>query len=242
MESIKIQTAQNVELEYEIAGVGNRIVASLIDILILTAYVIGLSMLFGAVAWFGEGVLMVVIGVLLYLPVLLYDLLCEIFMDGQSFGKRQMNIKVVRLDGTQPTIGSYLLRWLLRFIDIGFMYIGLVVMLFTEKSQRLGDLAAGTTVVKLKQRVTLEDTILVPLQEGYTPMFREVEKLNDQDMDIVRDVLKAVSTRDAGEAIHEAAAHAMRVLEKKMGVVSRMSPPQFLDTVLKDYNYYRGIL
>lgn len=239
MENIRIQTAQNVELEYEIAGIGNRIVASLIDILILAAYALAISLLSD---WLFSGTFMASVIVLLYLPAFFYDLLCEIFMDGQSFGKRQMDIKVVRLDGMQPTIGNYLLRWLLRFVDVGFMYIGLIVMLFTEKSQRLGDLAAGTTVVKLKQRVTLEDTIFTPLQQGYVPTFREVEKLNDHDMDVVRDVLKAISSRDAGPAIHEAAAHAMHILERKMGVVSTMPPAQFLDIVLRDYNYYRGVV
>lgn len=239
MENIRIQTAQNVELEYEIAGIGNRIVASLIDILILAAYALAISLLSDLLF---SGTFMASIIVLLYLPAFFYDLLCEIFMDGQSFGKRQMDIKVVRLDGMQPTVGNYLLRWLLRFVDVGFMYIGLIVMLFTEKSQRLGDLAAGTTVVKLKQRVTLEDTIFTPLQQGYVPTFREVEKLNDHDMDVVRDVLKAISTRDAGPAIHEAAAHAMHILERKMDVVSTMPPAQFLDIVLRDYNYYRGVV
>lgn len=239
MENIRIQTAQNVELEYEIAGIGNRIVASLIDILILAAYALAISLLSG---WLFSGTFMASVIVLLYLPAFFYDLLCEVFMDGQSFGKRQMDIKVVRLDGMQPTVGNYLLRWLLRFVDVGFMYIGLIVMLFTEKSQRLGDLAAGTTVVKLKQRVTLEDTIFTPLQQGYVPTFREVEKLNDHDMDVVRDVLKAISTRDAGPAIHEAAAHAMHILERKMGVVSTVPPAQFLDIVLRDYNYYRGVV
>lgn len=239
MENIRIQTAQNVELEYEIAGIGNRIVASLIDVIILVGYVLALAFL---TQWFFAGTFIETLMIILYLPVLFYDLLCEIFMDGQSFGKRQMDIKVVRLDGMQPTIGNYLLRWLLRLVDIGFMYIGLVVMLFTEKSQRLGDLAAGTTVVKLKQRVTLEDTILVPLQEGYQPVFREVEKLDNRDMDVVRDVLQAVRKHDAGPAIREAAAHAMRVLERKMEVTSNMPPQQFLDTVLKDYNYYRGVV
>lgn len=239
MENIRIQTAQNVELEYEIAGIGNRIVASLIDILIIVAYVLAISFLSD---WLFSGTFMTSVIILFYLPAFFYDLLCEIFMDGQSFGKRQMDIKVVRLDGMQPTIGNYLLRWLLRFVDVGFMYIGLIVMLFTEKSQRLGDLAAGTTVVKLKQRVTLADTIFTPLQDGYVPTFREVEKLNDHDMDVVRDVLKAISTRDAGPAIHEAAAHAMRILERKMDVVSKMPPAQFLDIVLRDYNYYRGVV
>jgi uncharacterized RDD family membrane protein YckC len=239
MENIRIQTAQNVELEYEIAGIGNRIVAAIIDVVILAGYILALSFLS---TWLFSGTLMASIMIIFYLPVIFYDLLCEIFMDGQSLGKRQMDIKVVRLDGMQPTIGNYLLRWLLRFVDIGFMYIGLIVMLFTEKSQRLGDLAAGTTVVKLKQRVTLEDTILVPLQEGYTPVFREVEKLNDHDMDVVRDVLQAMSARDASPAIHQAAAQAMQVLERKMGVQANMSPGQFLHTVIRDYNYYRGVV
>lgn len=234
MESIKIQTAQNVELEYEIAGIGSRILAVLIDTSILLAYIFGIALI-------STGLFDGLWGMLFFLPVLLYNLLCEIFMDGQTFGKRYLNIKVVKLDGSQPTLGSYVLRWLLRFAD-SFMFIGLVVMLFTEREQRLGDLAAGTVVIKLKQRVTLDDTILMKLEDDYAPTYPQVEKLSDTDMDIIRDVLNVASSENAPVAIIETIGQAKRVVEKKMGVVSPLPPVQFLTTVLKDYNYYKGVL
>lgn len=234
MESIKIQTAQNVELEYEMGGIGSRILAALIDTLILFAYIIGIMLI-------SVELLSGVTGFVLFLPVLLYNLLCEVFMDGQTFGKRALHIKVVRLDGSQPTVGNYVLRWLLRFVDT-FLFIGLLVMLFTEREQRLGDLAAGTVVIKLKQRVTLSDTILVQLDENYAPTYPQVEKLSNVDMDIIREVLAAVSKRDVPVSIIEATAQAKRIVETKMEIQSQQPPVEFLNTVLKDYNYYKGVV
>lgn len=239
MESIKIQTAQNVELEYEMAGIGSRILAVLIDTVIVIAYILALVIITGMGEFYGFGGILVTF--LFFLPSLLYPLLCEIFMDGQTFGKRFLHIKVVKIDGSQPTLGSYVLRWLLRFAD-SFMFLGLVVMLFTEREQRLGDLAAGTVVIKLKQRVTLDDTILVKLDDGYVPTYPQVEKLSDTDMEVIRDVLSIAGSDDAPVAIIDAISQAKRVVEKKMGVVSSFPPVQFLNTVLQDYNYYKGVV
>jgi len=65
--------------------------------------------------------------------------------------KRLMNIRVVKSDGSTPSISAYLLRWLLFIIDgPGTGGLGLLVVLLTKNSQRLGDLAAGTMVIKEK--------------------------------------------------------------------------------------------
>ncbi len=100
--------------------------------------------------------------VILFLPLFFYHLLCETYLNGQSFGKKIMKMRVVKLDGTQAGIGSYFLRWILAPIDIYFTYgsVGLVTMIVNGKGQRLGDLAAHTTVVKLKAETKLDDTIL----------------------------------------------------------------------------------
>lgn len=73
------------------------------------------------------------------------------FNHGQSFGKKLINIRVVKVDGSTPSIGSYLLRWLLFPIDGPITSgLGLLVVLLNKNNQRLGDLAAGTMVIKEK--------------------------------------------------------------------------------------------
>ena len=111
MDNIKIQTTQNVDIEYELASIGDRILATLLDYLFFFGYIL---LVFLFIALIGSDIednlwLLVV----LFLPILLYDLLCEMFFQGKSFGKMIMKIKVVKLDGTQAGFGAYLLRWLL---------------------------------------------------------------------------------------------------------------------------------
>src|SRR5690606_21050190 len=105
-------------------------------------------------------------------PFLLYHPLFEILMNGQSPGKRQMKIKVVSLDGSSPTIGGYLMRWLFRLVEV-FMLRGAVAMVTIAangKGQRLGDIAAGTTVVKLvPQHATSSDAVFTQVESDYQP-------------------------------------------------------------------------
>jgi len=160
MEKVKIKTTQNVDVEYEIASIGDRIVAVLIDYLILLVCFIALMIL----SIFIRDILneyMYMFFFLIYIPMILYDLLFEIFMNGQTPGKKFRNIKVIKMDGSQPTIGNYLLRWVFRLIDIGISYGGIAILtiLINGKGQRIGDIAAGTTVIKLKKSVSLRDTI-----------------------------------------------------------------------------------
>jgi uncharacterized RDD family membrane protein YckC len=150
MQTVSVRTTQNVVIDYPVASLGDRILAYFIDVLIMIAYVILLILVIG----FGEIGSPAIIISLISIPLFLYHLLFEIFMNGQSPGKRQMNIKVVRLDGTPPTIGNYIIRWLLRIIEIDLMSgaIALLTIAISGKGQRVGDIAAGTTVVKLVEQ------------------------------------------------------------------------------------------
>lgn len=241
MQSIKITTTQNVEIEYALASIGDRILAALIDYAVIIGYLIG-TILLQSILPAGAGSGRIAVFVIIYLPVFLYDLLCEIFLDGQSLGKKQMQIKVVKIDGSQPDIGSYLLRWLLRPVDITLTTGGAAILtiLLNGKGQRLGDLAAGTTVIKLKSAIGLQDTIFTRLTADYQPVFSQVAQLSDADIAVVKEVLDAsLAIENAGVGDH-LEAKARQALEEKMGIKSDMSPRAFLSTVLRDYNYFKG--
>ena len=243
MQRVRIQTAQNVDIEYEVASVGDRIVAYLIDSVIIIAYVVGLVLLFVIRAeYFRPQVpssVTIALGILLFLPVMLYDLILEVFMDGQSFGKRQRKIKVIKLDGSQPGLGSYLLRWLLRMIDMSLLSggVALVTILFNGKGQRLGDIAAGTTVVKLKPYTTLDDTIFVPLAEDYTPMFPQVAGLDERAIATVKEVLDQTADRQRLHDPDQLLLKTKEKLESVLGVQSGLPPRDFLEIVIRDYNF-----
>jgi len=241
VQSIKITTTQNVEIEYALASIGDRILAALIDYAVIIGYLIG-TILLQSILPAGAGSGRIAVFVIIYLPVFLYDLLCEIFLDGQSLGKKQMQIKVVKIDGSQPDIGSYLLRWLLRPVDITLTTGGAAILtiLLNGKGQRLGDLAAGTTVIKLKSAIGLQDTIFTRLTADYQPVFSQVAQLSDADIAVVKEVLDAsLAIENAGVGDH-LEAKARQALEEKMGIKSDMSPRAFLSTVLRDYNYFKG--
>ena len=232
MQSVKVRTSQNVLIDYKIASLGDRIVAFIIDYLVLMAYLFLCVMVLTT-----NDVNSYVPYVIIFIPFLLYHLLCEVFMDGQSIGKRQMNIKVIKLDGSRPSLGAYLIRWVLRPIDnfIG-MYgaVAIVTYLISGKGQRLGDLAAGTTVIKLTKQARMAASPLKErFEDDYAPEFQEVIRLTDKDMDLIARALEV----NLKLANNEPAMVLAEALKKKMGISTDMPPIKFLHTIKKDYNH-----
>lgn len=239
MQHVQIQTAQNVGIAFELAGLGDRVLAALLDYLIVYAFFI--TLMFGLLA---ADVKAVSAYVIVMLPVLLYFLLCEVFLDGQSIGKKALRLKVVRLDGGQPTLGGYLLRWLLRPIDIDLSsgLVGVISILATQNAQRLGDLAAGTTVVKLRARTRLSDTVFSNVEIEYTPVFHQVEALTPRDVETAKEVLQTLIVEQRSPTTQQLGRQMKAVLEHKMGLASELPPLDFLRTVIADYNGVMGRL
>ena len=234
MDNIKIQTTQNVDIEYELASIGDRILATLLDYLFFFAYFL-VIMMFGMFAGsvLKDNIWLIII---MCLPILLYDLLCEMFFQGKSFGKMIMKIKVVKLDGTQAGFGAYLLRWLLRIIDTRLFSggVALIAILANGKGQRIGDMAAGTTVIKMKQKVTINDTILNKVKPTYTIVFDEVSKLSDADIAIIKEVMQVALRTGNQQAIDKLAGKT----KETMGITTNLPHTQFLATVVQDYSQY----
>ena len=190
MQTVRVRTTQNVFIEYPVASVGDRILAYFADRLFLVLYSIvaiatfaGLDMEVGYV-WL----------ILLGFPWLFYNLLFEIYMNGQSPGKRILRLKVVRLNGTSPTIGDYILRWIFSFVDYYILsgVIAVVVIAMGGKGQRLGDVVAGTTVIKeVEQHQITADQVFVPTDPTHVPTFRQVVDLSDKDIELIQRALAA---------------------------------------------------
>lgn len=238
MEHISIETTQNVPIEYEIANLGDRVIAYLVDLFVVFGYLIMASAIISALpalpAW--------AYWTIFLLPIMLYDLVLEIMLSGQTIGKRVRNIKVARLDGAQPDISNYLLRWLLRPVDILIFFgaIGIVAILWSGKGQRLGDMVTGTTVIKIKQRVHLEDTILVNVEDDHQVVFPQVEKLSDQDIDTIKEVLRQHRITEDNKLRRTLARKAGERLQELLGISADMPADDFFDQVIKDYNFIKG--
>lgn len=147
-------------------------------------------------------------------------------------------MRVVKLDGTQAGIGSYFLRWILTLIDYSFFgAVGIITLMMNGKGQRLGDLAANTTVVKLKAETKLDDTILTATPVNYDVKFPQVSALTDKDIAIIKSVLDMNYKNPDIYLYNQMLQKTKAAVENKTGITSTLHPLTFLDTVLKDYNY-----
>ncbi len=240
--NINITTSQNIELEFEPGSLGDRIAAAIIDDLIIAGYVFAVIMLFSSGNLrSGRSGFSIFLFVMLALPVVFYNLASELLLNGQSAGKKMMDIKVISLSGEQPSFSQYLIRWIFRLIDFTFSghMVGVILVAATEKKQRLGDLIAGTAVVKTKRRTEINDTWYVPANSEYQVTYSEVINLTDNDIQLIKEVILTV--RRTGNTM--LALQTQQKIEQVLHIQNR-DPESitFLQTVLSDYNYLTSLL
>ena len=226
----KFITNQNIEIKLELAGLGDRILAFLIDALIIFLYVMFSALIVSLFASSSDSLLFVIP----FIPILFYSLLFEIFTNGQSPGKKAREIKVVKLDGGSPTFLNYLLRWVLRPIDI-FIYGGVAIMciIVTKNGQRLGDLAAGTTVIKQRNSLQITDVSTVKKSLDHTVTYPQVKRLNDKQVELIRRALQMRRDGLNGDATDEIAVKTKKFLQ----IDTDTTNLKFLYTILRDYEY-----
>jgi uncharacterized RDD family membrane protein YckC len=232
MQTINVRTTQNVAIQYPVASVGDRILAYLLDMLFLVAYTFALVALFINI----EMEIIWVWMMMLVIPWFFYHLGFEIFMNGQSPGKRIMAIQVVRLDGTQPGIGNYFLRWMLGLVDFYVLSgaIAVIVIAAGGKGQRLGDIVAGTCVVKLiaEREITASEVFVSP-ENTYQPTFPQVLQLESRDIELIQRALEANVHYDNLQPV-------LMVAEKvksTLNIQTELPPAEFLYVVVKDFNH-----
>jgi uncharacterized RDD family membrane protein YckC len=157
-DQLSIDTPEQVELNYSVAGIGSRFVALLLDMLIiLAAYVVlGVAFVLAASVLGGRnnsgalGLWFIAALVVVYFVINWgYFALFEAYWQGQTPGKRVMLLRVIKDSGRQITLFEALARNLLRFVDYlpGFYLVGVIAMLCNKRNKRLGDMVAGTLVV-----------------------------------------------------------------------------------------------
>ncbi|MDR3712550.1 MAG: RDD family protein [Puia sp.] len=251
MPLVRLDTSFNIEVDFPISPFHRRMFAWILDNLVLTAYGWLFGKLFSTVfgdEWYTSMGLATLFG----LPVLLYHLACETLMNGQSVGKKAMQIKVISADGAQPSFSQYLIRWMFRLADFPgwilaaiagmelpwwsaiFLFAGLASVIITEKSQRLGDVLAGTIVIDTKTSTSWEDTVFTELDSGYQPRFQKVMQLSDKDINTLKSIINTV--RKKGD--YDLSMRIADRIKSKLDIESDQDSLDFLETLLKDYNYY----
>lgn len=231
MENVSINTSQNVQISYSLAGLGDRIFAYLIDILIMVSTTLVLIIILSFTGVLDASPVLSIISVI---PAFFYHLISEISMNGQSIGKKAMSIKVVKLNGAQATLGGYLLRWILWPIDT-FFYGGVAIMciIIGGKGQRLGDITAGTTVIKLKKSGFLKDHTLNDLDMDYKPVFLNADQLSSEHVELIKKAIKAKLEMLDDRPVVAIAAKT----KNKLDIKSEFPDLKFLHTILKDYHH-----
>lgn len=241
---IEVQTTQNVTIDYETAGVGQRILAYLLDLIAIVVWVIGWFWILGTVASFGINqafngdIFAVFIVIIIFFPVIFYDLLFETLNNGQSPGKMIMKIRVVNVDGTAPTSSSFLIRWLFRLIDFSMTegFLAVIMVAVTKKSQRLGDLLAGTTVIDLKLNSRNRELSITDLDfhEDYKVTYIDVlDRLSDKDIQTISSIIEDQRMRDS-DYFNQRLAERIKSIT---GYTYNGPDRVFLRKVVSDYNY-----
>jgi len=204
-ETLDIQTPENVAFDYQIAGIGSRFLASLLDttivvflqVVILIVVTLIIQSVDGSVfsdqisAW-----VYAIFGLIAAVFYWGYYVFFEMLWNGQSPGKRWVGLRVIRGDGMPITLSESLIRNLARLVDFlpAAYGIGIVTMFIDKQSRRLGDLAAGTLVVQDRAPITMQDLAvkrtvhLRPWANVSLDGF-PIERLTNNDLSLIEDFL-----------------------------------------------------
>lgn len=194
-------------------------------------------------------------------PIYFYDLIFEFFNKGKTPGKMVLKLQVMKVNGEPAGATEYWIRWLMRPIDmygqfilafiIGSLFsestsyifmassgsfIGLIAFISVSSSktgQRVGDLLAGTTVTKIRNTVSLADTILLKTKSDYKPTYKNALKLSDKDVRLIKETLEYYGKTNDSKYIKKLAKKAQEFLD----IPPTKTPIKFLRTLMKDYNH-----
>ena len=255
MATVQINTAFNVGLDFEIAPFHKRLLAYIIDFALLAIYLFSMKYLLHEAIGIGDnnfGIDMLAIS----LPMFLYSLFTETLLNGQTIGKKLLKIRVISLEGGEPAFGQFVLRWITKFFEwpflFGYIYASALALVFymfytgfcgiavviailvSKKSQRLGDLAAGTVVVDAKSFMSVQDTIFINLNtENYKATYPEVMRLSDNDINTIKSVLMQARKNHN----HDICMRVEYKIKDVLKIESKLSAIDFLEKLLEDYNY-----
>jgi uncharacterized RDD family membrane protein YckC len=260
--NLNVKTTFNTILALHSETLGKRILAFVIDSIIIIVYYVGVWWFLSLFnidfeRAFGDDYDRVVWGwvSIISLPVLFYSLISETLSGGYTMGKYLANIKVVKIDGFQPGFVEFFIRWIFRMVDIyamvllGIVFgdvmlrifsfytiglIGLICIVRSRRGQRLGDMVAGTSVIKSKLKQSINITILREVGDNYKPKYAQVLKLSDNDARIIKETFESARKMRDVKLIRKLVVK----LETVMGIKNKDKPERFINDVLKDFNYY----
>lgn len=254
MSIITISTPFNIDLEFKLAAFGKRLMAWFIDLMVITAYYYLSAKIVDKID--GELFSNVLIGIFVFvLPVISYQLVFEIFFNGQTIGKRLSGIKIIDANGQEPSWSQYIIRYVLAFgnyfiFALPYMILNypfyiftffivyipdVITVLVSTKSQRIGDLAAGTVVIDATYQPDITDTIYKEIEvTNYVPQYPQVMRLTDRDINGIRNLLKIKRGGKDNELYMQQVVYKIKTV---LDLQSDLEDRDFLEQLLYDYNY-----
>ncbi|SFL94711.1 Uncharacterized membrane protein YckC, RDD family [Gracilibacillus orientalis] len=170
-EQLQVKTPEYVSLQFQLAGLGSRSAAHIIDYtIILLAHFLGILLLFLAFnnslsdIFLGhlESAMLAIIIIMIFLLQFGYFIFFEYFWGGRTIGKRLLGIRVIQDNGHNITFLASIIRNFVRLIDMlpGAYAVGIILVFFHSKHKRLGDMTAGTIVVHERRKKPLKQSPL----------------------------------------------------------------------------------
>lgn len=204
-ETLDIQTPENVAFGYQVAGIGSRFLATLLDTLLIfllqVVVILVFILILSSFDLLGETIaawVYAMLGIVGFIFFWGYYIFFEMLWNGQTPGKRWVGLRVIRTDGTPITLSESFIRNLTRLVDfLPAMYgIGIISMFLDKQSRRLGDLAAGTLVVHDRapisiQALSVKRTVNFSMQ-GFKIVSLDgfpLERLTNDDLALIEDFL-----------------------------------------------------
>lgn len=233
---ISVATPEGVTLEVTLAGVGSRFVAGVIDqvlrwslLLALVALMAVLQEDFGADGFSGAGTVVLIVAI--FFVQFGYDVLFETLASGRTPGKRWTGLRVVKKGGTPVGFLASALRNVLRIVDSlpGFYLVGILSVMFTANNQRLGDLAAGTIVVRERRQSTALPLAAAPAPAPADSALYDVSAISAEELATVRRFLERRTTLTPEARNRLARDMATRLGPKVVGPARQWEPEAFLE-------------
>ncbi len=228
---VTIATPEGVDLTLMLAGAGSRFASALVDILIQGAIIVAVTIVVAVAGLGGYGA--AVVAIVSFVVVFGYDVSFEVLASGRTPGKRVNGLRVVRTGGQPVDLLTSMIRNLLRIVDfLPFSYlVGIVSILVTSRNQRLGDLAAGTLVVRERKegRLGVRSPLVPAARDSSSAL--DVSAITAEELIAVRSYLGR--RHELSDAVRRQLAHTLaeRLRPKVGGVTEDLRGERFLEAL-----------
>lgn len=265
MKTIDIVTSNNVTIQYELGSIAQRFLGLLLDLVIFYGYTQIASMIamaiFAGVAGYAPdthnwdelgneevnsygfyvfiAIVSCILVAILFIPVFFYRFLSEYLFSGRTVGKMATGLRVIKVNGQVPSITDYFLRSSFMLIDLWMSLgsFGFLTSSSSDRNQRIGDMVAGTVVIRLRPSVsyTIKDILSIKTAENYQPHYPQVTVFTDEDMLLIKNAIDRVRrfpNKKHKKLVVELARKSQQHLSIENVPKNKLS---FLKTLLQDY-------